>query len=159
MSELTAGMPAPDFCLPDADEEMVCLADLRGAYAVVYFYPKDNTSGCTLEARSFSDATDAFAREGAAVFSISPDSTRSHKRFAEKHNLSVRLLSDPDRRAIEAYGVWVPKKLYGREYMGVERSTFIIDPEGKVAAIWRKVKVKGHMAAVLAKFESLTAGA
>lgn len=158
MSELTAGMPAPDFCLPDADEEMVCLADLRGAYAVVYFYPKDNTSGCTLEARSFSDAMEAFAREGTAVFGISPDSVRSHRRFSEKHNLSVRLLSDPDRRAIEAYGVWVPKKLYGREYMGVERSTFIIDPEGTVAAVWRKVKVKGHVAAVLAKLEDLKAG-
>jgi peroxiredoxin Q/BCP len=158
MSELSAGMPAPDFCLPDADDETVCLAELRGAYVVVYFYPKDNTSGCTLEARSFSDAMEAFSRLNTPVFGISPDSTKSHRRFAEKQNLSVRLLSDPDHRVIEAYGAWIPKKLYGKEYMGVERSTFIVDPEGKVAAVWRKVKVKGHADEVLAKLESLTAG-
>ena len=158
MSELSAGMPAPDFCLPDADDETVCLAELRGAYVVVYFYPKDNTSGCTLEARSFSDAMEAFSRLNTPVFGSSPDSTKSHRRFAEKQNLSVRLLSDPDHRVIEAYGAWIPKKLYGKEYMGVERSTFIVDPEGKVAAVWRKVKVKGHADEVLAKLESLTAG-
>lgn len=158
MSELSAGMPAPDFCLPDADEETVCLADLRGAYAVVYFYPKDNTSGCTLEARSFSDAREAFAREETPVFGISPDSTASHRRFSDKHNLSIRLLSDTERRTIEAYGAWVTKKMYGREYMGVERSTFIIDPEGKIAAVWRKVKVKGHVDAVMATLEELKAG-
>lgn len=131
MSELTAGMPAPDFCLPDADEEMVCLADLRGAYAVVYFYLKDNTSGCTLEARSFSDATDAFAREGAAVFGISPDPVMSHRRFSAKHNLSVRLLSDPDRRAIEAYGAWVTKKMYGREYRVSSGAPSSSTPKGR----------------------------
>ena len=158
MSELAAGMPAPDFCLPDADEETVCLADLRGAYAVVYFYPKDNTSGCTLEARSFSDAREAFAREGTPVFGISPDSTASHRRFSDKHNLSIRLLSDTERRTIEAYGARVPKKMYGKEYMGVERSTFIIDPEGRIAAVWRKVKVKGHVDAVMATLEELKAG-
>lgn len=159
MSEISTGMPAPDFCLPDADDETVCLAEQRGAYVVVYFYPRDNTSGCTLEARSFSDAMEAFSRLNTPVFGISPDSTKSHRRFAEKQNLSVRLLSDPDHRAIEAYGAWVPKKLYGKEYMGVERSTFIVDPEGTVAFAWRKVKVKGHADEVLAKLESLAAGA
>jgi len=158
MSKLEAGMPAPDFCLPDADEETVCLADLRGAYAVIYFYPKDNTSGCTLEARSFSDAMEAFIREETPVFGISPDSTASHRRFIAKHDLTVRLLSDPDRQAIEAYGAWVPKKMYGREYMGVERSTFIIDPEGTVVAVWRKVRVKGHVDAVMAALEEIKAG-
>jgi thioredoxin-dependent peroxiredoxin len=157
MPELATGMPAPDFCLPDADEETACLSALRGAYVVVYFYPKDNTSGCTLEARSFSDEMEAFARQNTPVLGISPDSVQSHRRFSAKQNLSVRLLSDPDRQVIEAYGVWVSKKLYGKEYMGVERSTFIIDPEGKVAAIWRKVKVKGHVAGVMAKLEALKA--
>ena len=158
MSKLEAGMPAPDFCLPDADEETVCLADLRGAYAVIYFYPKDNTSGCTLEARSFSDAMEAFTREETPVFGISPDSTASHRRFIAKHDLTVRLLADPDRQAIEAYGAWVLKKMYGREYMGVERSTFIIDPEGTVVAVWRKVRVKGHVDAVMAALEEIKAG-
>ncbi len=159
MSRLEAGMPAPDFCLPDADEETVCLADLRGAYAVIYFYPKDNTSGCTLEARSFSDAMEAFTREETPIFGISPDSTASHRRFIAKHDLTVRLLADPDRQAIEAYGAWVLKKMYGREYMGVERSTFIIDPEGTVVAVWRKVRVKGHVDAVMAALEEIKAGA
>ena len=151
-------MPAPDFCLPDADEETVCLADLRGAYAVIYFYPKDNTSGCTLEARSFSDAMEAFTREETPVFGISPDSTASHMRFNAKHDLTVRLHADPDCQAIEAYRAWVPKKMYGREYMGVERSTFIIDPEGTVVAVWRKVRVKGHVDAVMAALEAIKAG-
>jgi thioredoxin-dependent peroxiredoxin len=157
MTELSIGMPAPDFCLQDKDEQTVCLADLRGTYAVIYFYPKDNTSGCTLEAKSFSDEMEAFASLNTPVIGISPDSTKSHRKFAEKQNLSVRLLSDPDHVVIEAYGAWVQKKLYGREYMGVERSTFIIDPEGKVAAVWRKVKVKGHVAEVKAKVEEITA--
>ncbi|MCC7564789.1 MAG: thioredoxin-dependent thiol peroxidase [Methanomicrobiaceae archaeon] len=156
MTALSIGMPAPDFCLPDADEQTACLADFRGGYVVVYFYPKDNTSGCTLEARSFSDELEAFARLNTPVFGISPDSVKSHKKFSEKQHLAVRLLSDPDRQAIEAYGVWVQKKLYGSEYMGVDRSTFIIDPEGKVAAVWRKVKVKGHVAEVMEKLEELT---
>ncbi|MDK2916500.1 MAG: thioredoxin-dependent peroxiredoxin [Euryarchaeota archaeon] len=159
MSELSPGMPAPNFCLPDADDETVCLADLRGRYAVVYFYPKDNSSGCTLEARSFSDAMEAFRGLDTPVFGISPDSAATHRRFAEKHDLAVRLLADTDHRVIEAYGAWAKKKLYGREYMGVERSTFIIDPDGKVAAVWRKVKVKGHAAEVLARLEELKAAA
>ena len=125
---------------------------------VVYFYPKDNSSGYMLEARSFSDEMEVFARQNTPVFGISPDSIKSHKRFSEKQNLSVRLLSDPDHAVIEAYGAWVPKKMYGREYMGVERSTFIIDPEGRVAAVWRKVKVKEHVAVVMARLEELRAG-
>ena len=155
MTELTIGMPAPDFCLPDADEKMACLSELRGIYVIVYFYPKDRSSGCTLEAHSFSDELEAFARENTPVFGISPDSIGSHKRFIKMQNLTVRLLSDPEHLAIEAYGVWVRKKMYGREYMGVNRSTFIIDPDGKIAAIWRKVKVKGHVDEVMAKLIEL----
>ncbi|KQC05440.1 MAG: alkyl hydroperoxide reductase [Methanoculleus sp. SDB] len=157
MTELTRGMPAPAFCLPDADGKEVCLADFKDRWLILYFYPKDNSSGCTLEARSFSDEMEDFARLEAAIIGISPDSVTSHKRFAEKQNLSVRLLADPDHRVIAAYGAWVPKKMYGKEYMGIERSTFIIDTEGTVAAVWRKVKVKGHVAEVKAKLEALKA--
>jgi peroxiredoxin Q/BCP len=134
---------------------MVCLLEQRGLYVIVYFYPKDNSSGCTLEARTFSDAMETFARDNTPVFGISPDSVKSHKRFTEKQHLTVRLLSDPEHLVLEAYGVWKQKKMYGREYMGVERSTFIISPDGNVAHIWRKVKVKGHVEEVLARLEEL----
>ncbi|MCQ1538135.1 peroxiredoxin [Methanocalculus taiwanensis] len=150
-------MKAPDFCLPDSDEQLICLAEQRGIYVVVYFYPKDNSSGCTHEARAFSDAIETFARDNTPVYGISPDSIASHRRFSEKQHLTVNLLSDPTLQAIEAYGVWKQKKMYGREYMGVERSTFIIDPEGMIAHIWRKVKVKGHVDEVLARLEELRA--
>jgi len=155
MTPLTIGMPAPGFCLLDVDEQTVCLEDFRGAYIVVYFYPKDNTSGCTLEARSFSDEKDAFSGKNTHILGISPDSTTSHRKFADKHNLSVRLLSDPDHHVIDAYGAWVLKKLYGKEYMGVERSTFIIDPKGTISAVWRKVQVKGHVAKVMEEIERI----
>ncbi len=157
MTELTVGMKAPDFCLPDIDEHMVCLVEERGVFVVIYFYPKDNSSGCTLEARSFSDAMETFARDNTPVFGISPDSIASHRRFSEKQQLTVTLLSDPEHLVIEAYGTWKQKKMYGREYMGVERSTFIIDPDGNIAHIWRKVKVKGHVEEVLARLEELRA--
>lgn len=157
MTELDIGMKAPDFCLPDIDEHMVCLVEERGVFVVIYFYPKDNSSGCTLEARSFSDAMEEFARDNTPVFGISPDSIESHRRFAGKQQLTVSLLSDPEYLVIEAYGAWKQKKMYGREYMGVERSTFIIDPDGNIAHIWRKVKVKGHVEEVLAKLEELRA--
>ncbi|MCP1662524.1 MAG: thioredoxin-dependent thiol peroxidase [Methanocalculus sp. MSAO_Arc1] len=155
MTELVVGMPAPDFCLPDADEQMVCLSEHRGRFVVVYFYPRDNTSGCTLEARSFTEELDAFTDANAVVLGISPDSPKSHKRFAEKQSLAVTLLSDPDHMVSDAYGVWVLKKMYGRESMGILRSTFLLDPEGKIAHIWRKVKVKGHVDEVMAKLLEL----
>lgn len=157
MAELSPGMPAPDFTLPDADGQPVSLQDMRGAYVVVYFYPKDNTSTCTLEARSFTEEMEEFERLNARVIGISPDPPRSHKRFAEKHNLSVHLLSDPDHDVIAAYGAWVRKKRCGREYEGVDRSTFIIDPGGKIVAVWRNVKVDGHVDEVKAKLEELAA--
>jgi len=155
MTDLTIGIPAPEFCLPDADEEMACLEEMRGIHVIVYFYPRDNTSACTLEARTFSDEMEAFAGLNTPVLGVSPDTIPSHRKFAEKHGLTIRLLSDPEHQVIERYGVWVKKKMYGKEYMGVERSTFIIDPDGKIAAIWRKVKVKGHVDEVMARLREL----
>jgi peroxiredoxin Q/BCP len=143
------GMSAPDFELPDADGKPVKLSALRGRLIVVYFYPKDDTSGCTAEAKDFTCIAGAFAKAGADVLGISPDSPASHRKFKEKHGLGVRLLSDEARGAAEAYGVWVEKSMYGRKYMGVERATFLIDRDGKVARSWRNVRVPGHAEDVL----------
>jgi peroxiredoxin Q/BCP len=149
------GTPAPPFCLPDAAGEEHCLADLLGRWVALYFYPRDNTSGCTLEARLFSDALPAFEVLGATVIGVSRDSPASHARFAEKHALRHRLLSDEDHAVLERYGVWKEKRLYGKVTMGTERSTFLIDPEGVVRAVWRKVKVPGHPDAVREALEAL----
>ncbi|KAI95990.1 alkyl hydroperoxide reductase [Rhodomicrobium udaipurense JA643] len=146
---LQNGDLAPDFALPDAEGKTVTLSGMKAPYKVVYFYPKDNTSGCTTEARSFSDLKDAFDAAGADVIGISPDSVKSHANFRDKHGLRVTLVSDPEKAAIEAFGVWVEKKMYGRVYMGVERATFLIGPDGKILKSWGKVKVPGHAAAVL----------
>ncbi len=149
------GDPAPDFCLPNQDDAQVCLHDLRGRWVVLYFYPKDNTSGCTREAVDFTQHLEAFAERNAVVLGVSPDSTRSHRNFAQKHGLRVTLLSDPEHKVLEAYGVWQKKRMYGREYWGVVRTTFLIDPEGRIAWVWPNVKVKGHVEAVLAKLTEL----
>jgi len=141
------------------DGNEFCLADARGAFVVLSFYPKDNSSSCTIEAKDFTAEAAAFAGEGARVIGISPDSTESHRRFSEKQALDLTLLSDPNRLSMEAFGVWVKKRMYGKEYMGVERSTFIIDPEGRIAAAWRAVKVKGHAAAVLDRLRELKGAA
>jgi peroxiredoxin Q/BCP len=151
------GAPAPDFCLPGGDGATVCLRDLRGRWVVLYAYPRDNTQGCTLEARLFSDALDAFEARNATVIGISPDTPASHARFAERHALRHRLLSDEGRGVLAAYGAWKEKRLYGKTVMGTERSTFLIDPEGTVRAVWRKVKVPGHPDAVLEALGSLAA--
>lgn len=151
------GMPAPDFCLPGAGGETTCLADLRGQWVVLYAYPRDNTSGCTLEALLFSDALDAFAARNATVIGVSPDNPSSHARFAQKHALRHRLLSDERHALLEAYGAWKEKKLYGKTMLGTERSTFLIDSAGIVRAVWRKVKVPGHPEAVLEALDSLAA--
>lgn len=143
------GDAAPEFCLPDGDENEICLNSLRGKWVILYFYPKDNTSGCTREAMDFTDAMDAIHALGADVLGISRDSPPSHRRFAEKHGLKVKLLSDSDHKIMETYGVWALKKMYGREGYGVVRSTFLITPEGQIAHIWRSVKVKGHVEAVV----------
>ncbi|MDH3991215.1 MAG: peroxiredoxin, partial [Gammaproteobacteria bacterium] len=127
----------------------------KGSPVVVYFYPKDDTSGCTKEALDFSSQISEFDGAGAIVLGISPDSEKSHKKFTEKQNLNLRLLADTDKKAADAYEVWVEKSMYGRKYMGVERSTFLIDKTGKLARVWRKVKVPGHVAEVLAAVKDL----
>lgn len=147
---LKEGDAAPLFDLPSDDGGRLALETLRGRPVVLYFYPKDDTEGCTVEAKEFSDLSDAFARAGAVVVGISPDSAKSHDRFKRKHDLDLRLASDEDRTVAGAYGVWVEKSMYGRSFMGVERTTFLISPEGRIARIWRKVRPRGHAAAVLA---------
>jgi peroxiredoxin Q/BCP len=138
------GKPAPAFCLPDADRKEICLENFRGRWVVLYFYPRDNTPGCTLEAIQFSKALEEFAGLGAQVIGVSTDSPESHEKFAEKHDLTVLLLSDPDHKVIGAYGAWKPKTFFGKEILGTERDSFLIDPEGKITVVWRKVSVKGH---------------
>ena len=139
---------APVFCLPNQNGEEICLESFKGDWVVLYFYPKDNTKGCTLEALDFTLNKKEFEKIGATILGISPDSVKSHENFCMKHDLTITLLSDPDHNVLERYGVWKLKKMFGREYHGVERSTFLIDPEGKIAESWRKVKVKGHVDAV-----------
>jgi len=145
---------APDFCLPDMDGREICLQDFRGRWVVMYFYPKDNTSGCTQEAIDFTAFIDDFRKMDGIVIGISPDSTKSHANFTGKYDLKVTLLSDPEHRVLEKYGVWQLKKMYGREYYGVARTTFLIDPEGKIAEVWEKVSVGGHAEAVKCQLEA-----
>lgn len=149
------GKKAPDFELPDAQGKALRLSSLKGHPVVVYFYPKDDTSGCTAEAKDFTCLADDFKQAGAEVIGISPDSPESHAKFADKYGLGVRLLSDEGRKTLEAYGVWVEKSMYGRKYMGVERTTFLVDRAGKVAKSWHKVKVPGHAEEVLAAVKAL----
>ncbi len=151
------GKKAPNFKLPDTDGETVQLSKLKGTPVVVYFYPKDDTSGCTKEALDFTALSKQFAKTGAIVLGISPNDEKSHRKFVDKHSLDVRLLADTEKAAAEAYGVWVEKSMYGRKYMGIERSTFLIDKAGKVARAWRKVKVPGHAEEVLAAVKELGA--
>mgnify|MGYP003382119594 FL=1 len=146
---LEIGSPAPDFSLPDETGAPVSLSSLKGKKVVLYFYPKDDTSGCTIEAKDFSCLVDDFAKEGAVVIGMSPDSAKSHGKFLAKHELKVSLVADEDKSAIQAYGVWAEKSMYGRKYMGVERSTFLIGEDGKILEIWKGVKVPGHAEAVL----------
>lgn len=143
------GMKAPDFTLPDQNGNKVKLSDLKGKYVVLYFYPKDNTSGCTKEACNFRDAFPKFKNIDAVILGVSPDSVASHKKFAEKYKLPFSLLADEDRKVIEKYEVWKEKSMYGKKYMGVERTTFIISPDGKIKKIFPKVKVDNHHKEVL----------
>jgi len=147
------GQNAPDFRLTAVDangEREITLSDYRGRSLVLYFYPKDDTPGCTKEACSFRDLGAEFAAAGAAILGVSPDSARSHAKFIEHHTLSFPLLADEDKAVCHAYGVWKEKKNYGKTYMGVERTTFLIDADGKIRQVWPKVKVEGHVEAVLA---------
>jgi len=146
---LQVGDKAPDFSLASDDSGKISRASLKGRAYVVYFYPKDDTSGCTREAVDFSAAARKFETLGVFVLGISKDSLESHEKFRRNHKLKVTLGSDPDIKAAEAWGVWGEKTLYGRKSMGIERATFLVDAKGKIAAAWRKVKVPGHVAAVL----------
>jgi len=148
------GDVAPEFDL-DSDEGRISLGALRGKKVVLYFYPKDDSSGCTREAIDFTALADAFAKADTVVIGASKDSVKSHAKFRDKHQLGVKLASDPDGATIEAYGSWGEKSLYGRKYMGIDRSTFLIDREGRVAKLWRKVKVPGHVAEVLTAAQAL----
>ncbi|TCQ82825.1 peroxiredoxin Q/BCP [Ochrobactrum sp. BH3] len=148
MARPQVGDLAPDFTLP-SDSNTITLSSLKGKPVVLYFYPKDDTSGCTKEAIAFSQLKPEFDKIGARVIGLSPDSAEKHAKFRKKHELTVDLAADEDRTALEAYGVWVEKSMYGRKYMGVERATFLIDAEGRIAHVWEKVKVAGHAEAVL----------
>ena len=150
MSELTVGKKAPAFSAQDQTGKTVSLADFAGKKVVLYFYPKDDTPGCTTEACSFRDEHKAFTKKGAVVLGVSPDSAKSHTKFIEKFSLPFTLIADEGHKIAEAYGVWVEKSMNGKKYMGVERSTFVIDAQGKLSAIYRKVKPAEHTAEVLA---------
>ncbi len=149
------GKKAPEFCLPDQQGKEHCLSDYKGKWVVLYFYPRDNTPGCTTEALEFTALLEEFEKLNAVVIGISKDSVDSHKRFVEKHGLKVILLSDPEKKVIENYGVWQLKKRYGKESYGVVRSTFLIDPEGNIAKVWRNVRAKGHAQKVLETLKQL----
>ncbi|HEY5713294.1 MAG TPA: thioredoxin-dependent thiol peroxidase [Allosphingosinicella sp.] len=152
---LTEGDRVPDVSLTGMDGETVSPADFKGQKLVLYFYPKDDTSGCTREAQDFTALATEFEKAGAWILGISKDDVASHAKFAKKYDLQVKLASDLDGSVCEAFGVWGEKSLYGRKYMGIERATFLIDRDGTVARIWRKVKVAGHAEAVLAAARGL----
>ena len=150
MSELVIGAPAPAFTAPDQSGATVSLSDFKGKTVILYFYPKDDTPGCTTQACSFRDEYAAFKKKGAIVLGVSPDSAKKHTKFIEKFSLPFTLLADEDHAISLAYNVWVEKSMYGKKYMGVERSTFVIDGDGQLKAIYRKVKPAEHIAEVLA---------
>ena len=154
MSELVAGSKAPDFDLP-TDTGRVSLAALKGKTVVLFFYPKDDTPGCTTESIGFSQAKAEFEKAGAVVIGASKDTAAKHGKFRAKHGLTVELGSDADSDVIERYGAWQEKSLYGRKYMGIDRSTFLIDGDGVIQHVWRKVKVAGHVEDVLAAARAL----
>ena len=139
---LKVGMKAPAFCVPNQDEVEICLRDLEGKWIVLYFYPKDNTPGCTTQACDFTQEQPKFEKLNSIILGVSPDGSKKHQKFISKYNLDITLLCDEDKKMCENYGVWKLKKFMGKEYMGVERSTFIIDPKGNIASIWEKVSVR-----------------
>jgi len=146
---------APDFCLLDQNGEKICLKDYRNNWVVLYFYPKDNSKSCTLEAESFTENMKSLEDLGAVVVGVSPDSVKSHQNFYKRHDLNFTILSDPEHEVLEKYNVWQLKKMYGKEYMGVVRSTFIINPKGYIENEWTKVSVKGHVEEVKEKLSEL----
>ena len=152
-----AGTPAPGFCLPNKDNTEICLSMFNEKWVVLYFYPKDNTPGCTIEAKDFNEELEEFSQLNAKVIGISADSCTSHAKFAEKHDLKLILLSDESHKVIEKYGVWQPKKIFGREILGVVRMTYLIGPDGIIREVWPKVRVTGHVADVKKRLEELQA--
>ena len=154
-AQIREGAKAPGFNLMDQDGAEVSLSDFKGRWVVLYFYPKDDTPGCTTEACEFTEGIEAFEALDAVVFGCSPDSPDKHRKFIAKHDLGVRLLSDPDHEVMEAYGAWGEKSMYGRVTVGVTRSTVMIDPEGRVAHHWKRVKAKGHAEKVRERLQQL----
>ena len=155
MAMLEVGKKAPVFTLEDQDGKPVKLSSFKGQPVVLYFYPKDDTPGCTQEACDFRDGHAALKKAGAVLLGVSPDTVRSHGKFAAKHELPFPLLADTDHRVAEAYGAWAEKSMYGRKYLGIVRSTFLLDADGKVARLWPKVKVRGHADEVLEAVKAL----
>ena len=144
---------APDFSQPTQNGEVLTLADLKGGKTVLYFYPKDNTSGCTLEAKSLRDGKEELAARGYRIVGVSPDSERSHQNFCAKHELNFTLIADTEKTMCEAYGVWVEKSMYGRKYMGVKRTTFLLDEQGRITHIFDKVKTAEHYRQIINELE------
>ncbi|WP_438956069.1 thioredoxin-dependent thiol peroxidase [Cognatiyoonia sp.] len=155
MVELSIGDPAPTFDLPRDGGGSVSLADLKGKAVVLYFYPKDDTPGCTTEAIAFTEQAEDFAAANTVILGVSKDTVAKHEKFIAKHDLGVILVSDANAETCEGYGTWVEKSMYGKTYMGIERATFLIDQDGNIAQIWRKVKVPGHSDAVLEAAKAL----
>lgn len=155
MATLKIGDQAPKICLLDQNEKEVTLENYQSRWMIIYFYPKDSTPGCTIEAREFTQYLSQFKKMDAVILGVSSDSAKSHCNFIEKEDLKITLLCDPDHEALQAYGAWGLKKNYGKEYMGVVRSTFIISPDGDIAAVWSPVKVDGHVEAVLEKLKEV----
>lgn len=152
---LALNSPAPTFAAPNAQGQTISLADFVDQWLILYFYPKDNTPGCTTEAVGFSEKQPEFAQLNANIVGVSPDSAASHSKFIDKHHLTIELISDPDHTIAEAYGAWGLKKFMGKEYMGIIRSTFLIDPTGNIAKSWSNVRVKGHVEKVLETLKKL----
>jgi peroxiredoxin Q/BCP len=156
MTDISIGTTAPDFDLPRDGGGRISLRDFRGKPLVLFFYPKDDTTGCTAESLAFTALADEFEKAGAGVIGMSPDSVKCHDRFIKKHNLAVVLASDEEKTTLEAYGVWKQKTMYGRNFMGVERTTFLVREDGTIGTIWQKVKVPGHAEIVLAAVQNLS---
>ena len=147
--ELAVGDKAPSFKLPNQNRNIVKLSDFSGKWLVVYFYPRDDTPGCTIEAKEFTDSKKDFEENGATIMGVSPDNETKHCKFIDKHGLKINLLADCEKSMLSDYGVWQEKSMYGKTYMGVVRTTYLIDPDGNIAGAWTKVKAKGHADAVL----------
>lgn len=158
MAKLRQGVKAPVFCLENEDGKKICLKDSLGKWVVLYFYPKDDTPGCTIEAKDFSKENPGLEELDAVIMGVSADDCGSHKSFINKYKLRISLLADPDKAVLKKYGVWKKKKFMGNEYMGIERTTFLIDAKGKIAHIWEKVNPAGHAKEVRKKIQELTGG-